>query len=160
MEEIIKIKRITALSDMKLLVEFKNGINKLYDVHRLMDSYDYFKPLEDPELFRKASADYNGSGVIWNEDLDVSEWELWNNGVEIPLTADDLSQYLQNNHIGTSEVCNLLGCSRQNVDFLMKTGKIKPVMQLKNNKLFALSDVMAYKYRYENESYKNSFELN
>lgn len=157
-EDIIKIRKITALADMKLLVEFQNGITKVYDTKKLLKEYSFFEPLKDPDLFSKATIDYNGSAVIWNSDLDVSEWELWTNGVEVHLTAEDLSRYLQNNSIGTAEVCRLLGCTRQNVDFLTKTNKIHPVLQLGNNKLFAKADIMAYKFKADNEAYANGFD--
>ena len=97
MDEIIKIKRIDALSNMKLLVEFTNGITKIYDTKKLTETYDFFAPLTDPEIFGMACVDYNGSAVIWNEDMDVSEWELWTNGVELPLTPEDLN--IANNQI-------------------------------------------------------------
>ena len=158
MEEIIKINRITALADMKLLVEFKNGVTKIYDTKKLLSEYDCFEPLKNPEIFNMAFVDYDGSAVIWNSDLDIAEWELWSNGVEIPLTVDDLNQYQINNSIGTAEVCKILNCSRQNVDFLTKTGKIHPVMKLGNNKLFSKSEIMHYRFKSDNETYAKGFE--
>jgi hypothetical protein len=158
MDEIIKIKKVTALADMKLLVEFQNGKAKIYDVKRLLKEYEFFEPLKDPEIFSMASVDYNGSGVIWNSDIDVSEWELWTNGVEIALTAEDLDQYQKNNSIGTAEACKLLNCTRQNIDFLTKSGKIHPVMKLGNNKIFSKADIMSYKFKADNEAYAKEFE--
>lgn len=158
MDEKIKIKRITALADMKLLVEFTNGVTKIYDAKKLLTEYDIFEPLKDPEIFRMASVDYDGSGVIWNADMDVSEWELWINGVEIPLSADDLYQFQINNSVSTAEACKILNCTRQNIDFLTKAGKIHPVMKLGNNKLFSKADIMSYKFRADNEAYEKAFE--
>ena len=158
MKENIKIKRITVLSDLKLLVEFQNNVTKIYDAKRLIKEYPFFTPLQNPELFKMAAVDYNGSGVIWNAELDVSEWELWTNGIELPLSADDFDQYLKNNSVGTAEACKLLNCTRQNIDFLTKRGKISPVMHLGNNKLFSRADIMAYKFKADNESYAKEFE--
>ena len=158
MEEIIKIKRICALADMKLLVEFQNGVTKIYDTKKLLKEYDFFEPLKDPEIFNMASVDYNGSAVIWNADMDVSEWELWTNGVEIPLTANDLDQYQINNSVSTAEACKILNCTRQNIDLLTKTGKIHPVIKLGNNKLFSKADIMSYKFRTDNEAYAKGFD--
>ena len=158
MDEIIKIKRIDALSNMKLLVEFTNGITKIYDTKKLTETYDFFAPLTDPEIFGMACVDYNGSAVIWNEDMDVSEWELWTNGVELPLTPEDLNQYQINNSVSTADACRILNCTRQNIDFLTKTGKIHPVMKLGNNKLFSKSDIMSYKFRADNEAYAKEFQ--
>ena len=158
MEEIIKIKRISALADMKLLVEFQNGVTKIYDTKKLLQEYDFFEPLKDPDIFNMASVDYNGSAVIWNADMDVSEWELWTNGVEIPLTANDLGQYQINNSVSTAEACKILNCTRQNIDLLTKTGKIHPVIKLGNNKLFSKADIMSYIFRSDNETYAKGFD--
>ena len=158
MEEIIKIKRISALSDMKLLVEFNNGVIKIYDTKKLVEEFDFFEPLKDPEIFSMASVDYTGSAVIWNADMDVSEWELWTNGVEIPLTPDDLDQYQINNSVSTADACKILNCTRQNIDLLTKAEKIHPTVKLGNNKLFSKADIMSYKYRSDNEAYAKEFE--
>ena len=143
---------------MKLLVEFQNGVTKMYDTKRLLKKYDFFEPLKDPDIFTMANVDYSGSAVIWNADMDVSEWELWTNGVEIPLTADDLNQYQINNSVSTAEACKILNCTRQNIDILTKTGKIHPVIKLGNNKLFSKSDIMSYKFRTDNEAYAKEFD--
>ena len=153
-----KIQKVTVLADMKLLVEVKNGVTKIYDTKKLLAEYDLFEPLKDPEVFSTASVDHNGSGVIWNADMDVSEWELWTNGVEVPLTSDDLNQYQANNSICTAEVCKILNCTRQNIDFLVKSRKIQPVMRLGNNKLFSKADIMAYKMKTDNEAYAKACE--
>ena len=158
MEEIIKINRISALADMKLLVEFQNGVTKIYDTNKLLEEYDFFETLKDPEIFNTASIDYNGSAVIWNAEMDVSEWELWTNGVEIPLTTDDLNQYQINNSVSTAEACKILNCTRQNIDLLTKTGKIHPVIKLGNNKLFSKADIMSYKFKTDNEGYSKGFD--
>ena len=158
MEEIIKIQKIIALADLKLLVEFNNGVIKIYDAKKLVNENKMFEPLKAPDFFSMVCVDYDGSGIIWNADLDVSEWELWTNGVEIPLTTDDLNQYQLNNSVGTAEACKLLNCSRQNIDFLTKKGKIHPVMKLGNNKIFSKSEIMSDKFRADNEAYAKKYE--
>lgn len=39
-----------------------------------------FSPLKGPELFKAVTVDQGGYGVIWNSDIDLSEYELWRNG--------------------------------------------------------------------------------
>lgn len=77
----IKVKEARPLNDLKLDVLFTNGIHKIYDVKKAMSYYEPFKELEDnPYLFKQAKVDCGGCAVCWNEDIDVTEWELWEMG--------------------------------------------------------------------------------
>lgn len=78
---------------MRLLVYFVNGIVKEYDVHNLLHKFPAFKALEDEELFNKVVVDTGGYGIIWNDDLDVSCDELWNNGEQIKTPFDNLMSF-------------------------------------------------------------------
>jgi len=72
-----KIAEVEAKPDKCLLVRFRNGVTKLYDCRRVL-KFPAFEPLRDNEaLFRTVYADKNGYGVIWNDDLDLAESELW-----------------------------------------------------------------------------------
>lgn len=78
--EIHTIKSVKPLKNMILDVDFNNGVNKKYDVKRLVKKYDLFKELTNEELFNKVHVDTGGYGIIWNEDIDLSSEEIWNNG--------------------------------------------------------------------------------
>lgn len=77
----IKIKNIVIKENLKLEVEFNNGIIKEYDFKDKLELYPPFKRfLSEPLLFKEAKIDGGGIGVSWNEEVDISEWELWTNG--------------------------------------------------------------------------------
>ncbi len=42
-----------------------------------------FRALQDETLFLIVPIANGGYGVIWNDDLDLSEFELWQKGVEV-----------------------------------------------------------------------------
>lgn len=79
----IRVKQVDPLDHMILSVLFVNGVKKRYDVKQLLPEFgDIFAPLLDnPALFRTVHVDCGGCGVAWNEDIDISECELWENGV-------------------------------------------------------------------------------
>ncbi|NMA59598.1 MAG: DUF2442 domain-containing protein [Clostridiales bacterium] len=86
-----KIKTVQALPDFNLIVQFAEGITKLYDVKPLFSTWEPFKEfLSDPELFSNAEVDKGGYGVIWNDDLDLSCDELYHNGKRIKTPFDGL----------------------------------------------------------------------
>ena len=57
----------------------------------------------------------------------------------------ELINFISENVIGTAEASEILGCSRQYIDQLVKQGKLIPIKQLSNNKLFLKSDINARK---------------
>ena len=76
-----KVKCVEALSGFKLKIKFENAVSKIYDVSVLFDKYPCFIRLKyDPDLFNSVKIDAGGYGVIWDDDLDISSNELWQNG--------------------------------------------------------------------------------
>jgi hypothetical protein len=68
---------VKTVRDFKLIVTFENGVKKLYDCKELLKRKE-FENLKDPIQFNMARAEK--FAVVWNEDLDLSEYELWKNG--------------------------------------------------------------------------------
>lgn len=77
-----KIKSVTALNNYQLFVQFCDGVTKGFDVKPLFDRWEPLRALETiPGLFCCVQVDAGGYGVTWNDDLDISCEELWENGV-------------------------------------------------------------------------------
>lgn len=92
-----KIKNVITLSDFKLYVQFSEGVTKLYDLEPLFERIPAFQYLRDnPAEFECVSVDVGGRGIVWNDDLDLSCDELWENGV--CSTADVDYKYLTSYH--------------------------------------------------------------
>ena len=68
------IKNIYAISEYRLCIQFSEGETKIYDV---------FKALEDKELFACVGMDVGGYGVVWNDEIDISCNELFENGTSV-----------------------------------------------------------------------------
>jgi predicted DNA-binding transcriptional regulator AlpA len=137
----IKVVTATPLSDMRLLVTFNNGIIKLYDAHCLLKDFPYFETLENPDIFGLVSVEPGGYGVSWTPELDTSEGELWTNGTELPLSAEDLRVFVKRNILSTAEVMEILGCSRKNVDDMIKRKNISPVKAYPKSNLFMRGEI-------------------
>lgn len=86
-----KIKKVAPLCDFRLSVQFTEGATKLYDVKPLFDKIPVFRELRDnPESFYDVLVDTGGYGIVWNDDLDLSSNELWNNGISVNTPFDGL----------------------------------------------------------------------
>ena len=77
-----RVKSVTPLEGKHLLVTFVNGLQKVYDCHEILN-LDRFQLLKNEALFKAVRVDAGGYGVSWDDEMDLSEYELWNNGVEL-----------------------------------------------------------------------------
>lgn len=79
-----RIKDVRALPELRLSVQFLDGVIKIYDVGQLLDRLSVFKELQNNDkLFYSVSVDAGGYGIMWNDDLDLSCDELWQNGEKV-----------------------------------------------------------------------------
>lgn len=88
-----KIKNVFPLTDYRLSVQFAEGCTKIYDVKPLFDAIPAFKELKEPHLFFEVTVDVGGYGIIWNDDLDLSCDELWENGIVTETPFDGLMAF-------------------------------------------------------------------
>lgn len=89
-----KIKSVAPLPDYKLSVQFSEGTTKIYDVKPLFKKIPVFHSLfENAEEFTCVAVDVGGYGIVWNDDLDLSCDELWENGVIVETPFDGLMSF-------------------------------------------------------------------
>lgn len=69
-------------------------MTKIYDVKPLFAKWVPFKALENaPKLFSGVEVDTGGYGIIWNDDLDLSCDELFENGETVKTPFDGLMAF-------------------------------------------------------------------
>ena len=88
-----KIKNVTPLKDFKLSIQFAEGITKIYDMKKIIENNKIFANLKDINLFDSVEVDIGGYGVIWNDDIDISCDELFENSKKIDTPFDGLMAF-------------------------------------------------------------------
>lgn len=78
-----KVQSATAIDDHTLIVEFDNEQKRRYDVTPLLEKEMFF-PLKNPALFKAVKVEQGGYAVVWNNAIDISEYELWSHGQAMP----------------------------------------------------------------------------
>lgn len=73
-----KIQYIKALEHYRLLIIFENGEIRLFSLLSKLHQYPY-SLLKEDDLFQNVRLDSGGYGISWNDDIDISENELWQN---------------------------------------------------------------------------------
>ena len=111
-----KIKNVSPLPEYKLSVQFAEGVTKIYDVKPLFQKIPAFKSLESNNDFSGVYADVGGYGIIWNEELDLSCDELWENGVTVETPFDGL--------IAFSDATELWGLNESTLRKAISYGKL------------------------------------
>ena len=76
-----KLKKVTPLPGFYLLAEFQDGALKQYNVNPLFARFEVFNQLKQNNLFKHCQIDTGGYGVCWNDAIDLSADEIWQNGV-------------------------------------------------------------------------------
>ncbi len=74
-----KIRSVETIDDHTLVVEFDNAQKRQYDVTPLLER-ELFAPLRTPALFKSVQVEQGGYAVVWNTNIDLSEFEIWSNG--------------------------------------------------------------------------------
>ncbi|WP_204150741.1 DUF2442 domain-containing protein [Leptolyngbya sp. CCY15150] len=77
-----RIHTAQVLDDTTLLIEFTNQEQKIYDISPLLNR-PMFAPLRSPAFFKNFQIEPGGYAIAWNTEIDLSEYELWKNGVPI-----------------------------------------------------------------------------
>lgn len=111
-----KIKNVSPLPEYKLSVQFAEGVTKIYDIKPLFQKIPAFKSFENNNDFGGVYVDVGGYGIIWNDELDLSCDELWENGVEVETPFDGL--------IAFSDATELWGLNESTLRKAISYGKL------------------------------------
>lgn len=76
------------IDERNLLVKFTNDDIRKYNISKLLNN-PMFAPLANLGFFRNFQIEPGGYGLVWNEDIDISEYELWQNGTILTEEEDD-----------------------------------------------------------------------
>ncbi len=86
-----RVESVEPMTRRRLLVTFVNGVQKVYDCKEIM-RLDRFWLLQNKAFFKTVTVDPGGYGISWNDEMDLSEYELWNNGLELGMTDRPVSE--------------------------------------------------------------------
>ncbi|MCW6038493.1 DUF2442 domain-containing protein [Spirulina subsalsa FACHB-351] len=81
-----------AIDDRTLLINFSNQDIRKYDISKLLEN-PLFSLLKTPQFFKNFKIEAGGYALVWTEDIDISEYELWKNGD--PLTQEEMNHDLE-----------------------------------------------------------------
>lgn len=139
-----KIEDVVPLRNYWLLVFFRDGAVKKCDIRNFFKNN---KAMETYLTLKKGAFDYvsvqpGGYGICWEENMTVTDTELYDSGLSVPLSMSDFKDFAEHRVVNSSEAAELLGCSRQNINDLVKRGKLHPLKSNPKSTLFLKSEIM------------------
>lgn len=82
MDRIPKVVAFEIEAHASLRVTFSNNVTKIFSFRNQLSQYP-FNALKNEAFFRGAKIDAGGYGISWSDQVDISEHELWEKGVEV-----------------------------------------------------------------------------
>lgn len=138
-----RIEDVIPISDTNLIIFFSDGNVKkcnLLDIFKNNPQFDAIA--QNSAYFNKVDIEPGGYGIRWDDNLRISDKELYENGEVIPLTADDFIAFASNRVITAAEAATILDCSRQYINELVKTDKLHPIKVSEKTTLLLKSEVL------------------
>lgn len=137
-----KIKNVFPLEKNTLLISFQDDSVKKYSLQDLVGTDRRFAPvLNNGDIFRSVKVETGGYGICWGENLCISREKLYTVGKKIPLTWSEIQSFVSNSTLDSAQAAAELECSKQNIDDLVKRGKLHPVKEGQRYRLFMKSEV-------------------
>ena len=122
---------------------FRDGTIRKCDLSAYFEKEKRFSILaKQPDYFARVQIQTGGFGVQWDENLTVSDSALYKMGNRVPLTAEDFKAFASERIINAAEAAEILNCSRQYINELVKTDKLHPIKASEKNTLFLKSEVL------------------
>ncbi len=137
------------LDDHRLLCFFEDDTIKMikltdlseHEVRLSFSRDDIDKVLVNEALYRSCRVGSGGYYATFNDSIDIPALLLYTLGTSIHLTRRDFITFMAENILDTTDVCDALECSRQNVSYLINQGKLSPIKKDIKGNLYLRGEV-------------------
>lgn len=135
------------LNEKELLVFFRNGKIVKVSLESLVKTEEKInKILNKPNLLSTLEILPGGHEISFCNNIYISNIDLYDNGTNVNLIVDDLIKYISERIVNSTEASEILNCSRQNIDDLVKRKKITPIKTSAKGRLFLKTEIEKRKW--------------
>ena len=125
-----------------MLCFFADETMKKIELNTMEDVEDLKKVINNERLYQSGKVGTGGYYITFNDSIDIQASVLYEAGELIPLKLSDFKVFMQKNMLDTTESCNLLECSRQNISYMVNQQKLTPVKEEVRGNLYLKGDVL------------------
>ena len=115
--------------DNQLVCLFHDDVVKKVELLHLLKQYkELSHVIKSRKLLESAKIGVGGYSVVFDDSIEIQVSDLRAIGQRIPLSSGDFYNFARRNILDTTETCDMLQCSRQNMSYLVKEKKITPII--------------------------------
>ena len=97
--------------------------------------------LKNKDVYKSVKVGVGGYSITFNDSIEIEKWLLLKSGKKINVSGKDLYSFVGDNIVDTAKACEILGCSKQNLTYLIDKGRLKPIKPDLKENLFFRGDV-------------------
>lgn len=130
------------LEDYTILCFFADETIKKIELKNLKEINDMEKVIRNEYVYQSGKVGTGGYFITFNDSIDIPADILHDEGIAIPLSMKDFKAFVKKNILDTTESCNMLQCSRQNISYMVSRGQMVPVKEEVRGNLYLKGDVL------------------
>ncbi len=139
-----------------ILCFFRDGNTRKIDLKKILKKDSVVQPLdrlagldkvlEHDSLYRSGKIGTGGYFVTFNDSIDIPADILYGSGEKIPLGLGDFKTFVRHNIIDTTESCDMLECSRQNISYMVNQGQMSAVKEAVRGNLYLKGEILSNRW--------------
>ena len=130
------------MEENTILCFFVDETVRKVDLAKLVEVEGVEKVTANEALFQTGKVGTGGYSVVFNDAIDIPASVLYESGIKIPLKLNDFIAFIQKNVYDTTDSCNILECSRQNISYLVKQQQLTPIKEEVKGNLYFKGDLI------------------
>ena len=128
--------------DGRIICLLRNDTAIEVDLTKCMDEAPkLYSVLKNERLLSTLTVDQGGYGITFNDNIFIEKRILIDNGVILPIYAKVFDAFAKHSIINTTEACEILECSRQNLNYFVKQNLLHPIKDSWKENVFLKGDV-------------------
>ncbi len=121
---------------------FQDNLVRKISLEKLKEDYESISHvLRHSHLQQTVEIGVGGYSITFYNTIEIPVSALRDARYEVPFVAEDFGYFVKNNVIDTSKACERMQCTRQNISYLVNTGKLTPIIADAKEKLFTVGSI-------------------
>ena len=129
-----------------VLCFFADHVVKKLALEQLKDVSGIDKVMQNQLLFESGMVGTGGYCLTFNDSIDIPAKFLYDVRNEMPIESMDFETYVQKNIWDTTQVCDALSCTRQNLSYMLRKESLSPLKTDVKGNLYMKGDVLKNKW--------------
>lgn len=139
-----------------ILCFFRDGNTRKIDLKKILKKDSVVQPLDrlagldkvldHDSLYKSGKIGTGGYFVTFNDSIDIPADILYGSGEEITLGLGDFKTFVRHNIIDTTESCDMLECSRQNISYMVNQGQMSAVKEAVRGNLYLKGEILSNRW--------------